>query len=189
MLKELLRPFSYLTVKHPDSRVLMVNWVLPVLLAGACVGPLIAWKIEVDTFSSSGWLMKVLGFVQNLPGFYLAALAAVATFSNPGMDKLMPGTPPTACVLHNGKLTEVKLTRRRMLCIMFAYLTVESFGLTIAAITATTMATPIKAVLPEVIQSSMRFGFMFLYLMFLWQLLSVTLWGLYYLGERIHTPD
>lgn len=189
MFAELLRPFSYLSIKHPDSKVLMVNWVIPIVLTIACVGALGYWKVEIDTYSSSGLLTKLLGFVQSLPGFYLAALAAVATFNNPAMDKLMPGTPPTGWVLHNGKLTEVQLTRRRMLCTMFAYLTAVSFALTIAAITATTLAAPIKAALPDALLTPARLTFLTAYLTFLFQMLSITLWSLFYLGERIHTPD
>lgn len=192
MLTELCRPFSYLSIRHPRAGVRWINWWAPliftsILLAVAC------WlERPIDLFSGSGLLAKILGFIQSLPGFYLAALAAVATFNNPDMDKLMPGQPPVANILHNGVLTTVSLTRRRMLCIMFAYLTALSFGLTLATITSMTFADAVKAGVLATYPAAASFikgGFAALYLMALIQMLTVTLWGLFYLGERIHTPD
>lgn len=189
MLRELCRPFSYLSVRHPSGSVAFVNWWLPLAISGA--GAMLWWYFRgsVDTFSSSGFFTKVLGFVQSLPGFYLAALAAVATFQKSDMDLLMPGVPPKANILYNGSMVEVALTRRRMLCIMFAFLTVESFGLTLGAITITTFASAVKGWLPEMMHEWVRLGGVFSYLVFLCQMLTVTLWGLFYLGERMHTPD
>lgn len=189
MFRELIRPVSYLSISHPGSKVQVVNWLLPGTMAVGCLAVWIGLDAKLDIFGSAGLLMKLLGFIQSLPGFYLAALAAVSTFNNPGMDKLMPGTPPTARILHNGVLTRVQLTRRRMLSMMFAFLTAESFGLTLLAIMATTMAEPMKALLPLWSHFPAALGFLALYLLLLWQMLSVTLWGLFYLGERIHTPD
>ncbi|ALT79063.1 hypothetical protein AT984_19585 [Paucibacter sp. KCTC 42545] len=147
---------------------------------------------RVDLFGASGVINKVLGFIQSLPGFYLAALAAVATFNNPDMDRLMPGTPPTARILYNGKLITVELTRRRMLCIMFAYLTVLSFVLTMSSIAAMTFAEDIKAAIQENSPLLIRWikaAFTSIYFGALFQMLTITMWGLFYLGERMHTPD
>lgn len=192
MLTELSRPFSYLSIRHPATGVRWVNWWLPVLASIALVALCGSLERRVDLFGASGVLNKVLGFIQSLPGFYLAALAAVATFNNPDMDRLMPGTPPTARILYNEKLITVDLTRRRMLCIMFAYLTALSFVLTMSAIAAMTFADDIKVAIQEyapLLTGSVKASFAFVYFGALFQMLAITLWGLFYLGERMHTPD
>lgn len=145
--------------------------------------------MPVDVFGSAGFLSKILGFVQSLPGFYIAALAAIATFNNSDMDKLMPGKPPEAKIIYNGHLQSVPLTRRRMLSMLFSFLTAESLVLTIFAIGATTLAQPIKDLVPIYLHGGFKIVFSFLYLTFVMQMFVVTMWGLYYLGERIHTPD
>lgn len=190
MLAELTRPLSYLSIRHSTNSVQLVNWWAPVFLAGIVCGIGALLDKPVDLFSPSGVLPKILGFIQNLPGFYFAALAAVATFNNPDMDKLMPGEPPTAKVLYNGTLTTVKLTRRRMLCMMFAYLTAASFVLTLTSIAAMTFASPLKeSFAGHFAGVTLKTIFAFCYFLALGQMLLVTLWGLFYLGERIHTPD
>ncbi len=192
MLTELCRPFSYLSIRHPTTGIRWINWWIPIIFTALAVGIACWLDKPVDLFSGSGLLAKILGFIQNLPGFYLAALAAVATFNNPDMDKLMPGQPPTAKILHNGDLTTVPLTRRRMLCIMFAYLTALSFGLTIASIASMTFADAVKAAVSDLrpaYVNLLKGAFASLYLTALMQMLLITLWGLFYLGERIHTPD
>lgn len=192
MLTELSRPFSYLSIRHPAEGVQWVNWWLPLLGSIALVALCGSMERRVDLFSASGVLNKVLAFIQSLPGFYLAALAAVATFNNPDMDRLMPGTPPTARILYNGKLIKVELTRRRMLCIIFAYLTVLSFVLTMSSIAALTFAEDLKAAIQASSPLLVRWtkaAFTFIYFGALFQMLAITLWGLFYLGERMHTPD
>jgi hypothetical protein len=192
VLAELARPLSYLSIHHPTRGIQVVNWWLPVGLASSiCICGGLA-NGPIDLFGSSGALSKILGFIQSLPGFYLAALAAVATFNNPDMDKLMPGTPPTAKILYNGTLTVVPLTRRRMLSIMFAYLTAISFILTLLTIGAMTFAEPIRSVVAQhcaTIVPFVKCAFSFTYFVALGQMLFITMWGLFYLGERIHTPD
>jgi hypothetical protein len=105
------------------------------------------------------------------------------------MDKLMPGNPPTIVVTYNGAKTTVSLTRRRFLCSLFAFLTASSLALTLFSIFALAFARPIAAVIPAGAHDAFKALFSFVYLAAIAQMTSVTLWGIYYLGERIHTPD
>ena len=189
MLLELTRPFSYLQITHPGYGIRVVNWILPGGLSSAVILICFLLSVPIDVFGASGFLSKILGFVQSLPGFYIAALAAIATFNNSDMDKLMPGRPPEAKIIYNGSLQSVPLTRRRMLSMLFSFLTAESFVLTLGAIGSMTLASSIKDLMPENIHGFLKAVFSFIYLTFLMQMFSVTMWGLYYLGERIHTPD
>lgn len=189
MLRELVRPFAYLRIQHASGTLRAVNWALPVGAAAVCVA-LGAWvSPSVNVFHADGLLVKLLGFVQSLPGFYLAALAAVATFAKEGLDRLMPGEAPKVDIIYNGQLTVVELTRRRFLSMMFAYLTVLSILLTMAAILATTFVDPIRALLTPLGRAWLKGAFAFFYLAMLAQMLVITMWGIYYLGERMHTPD
>lgn len=195
MLDILLRPFAFLGIQHPDKTLRLINWVLPSLLAVASTALMLGVS-GLNVFGETGLLAKIQNFVQSLPGFYLAALTAVAAFGNAGMDELMPGTPPTGIILHNGALGRFDLTRRRMLSMMFAFLTAVSFLLTFALIAAVSFASLVHAWL-------LGWGFtyagcvillakgvvVFAAMFALWQMLLITAWGLFYLGDRIHADD
>ncbi len=181
----LLRPLNYLAIRHESRIFSLFNWILPAAFSALAVCACFWLAPGVNLFHAEGLIAKILNFVQNMPGFYLAALAAVATFGKADLDQLMPGRPPTAVVLYNGQPVKVQLTRRRFLSMMFSYLTALSLMLTIGAIVATAFVDALHGS----IWGSIRWVALFAYLLFFIQMLVVTLWGLYYLGERIHTPD
>lgn len=184
----LLRPLAYLTIRHSTSVMELANWWWPCLLSAALVG-IGAWLAPgANVFQPGGLVDKSLGFIQSLPGFYLAALAAVATFGRAELDQLMPGEPPVARIIYNNQLVAVQLTRRRFLCLMFSYLTALSFGITLAGLAAQFLAPYLAASVGSYHAPVKALG-TFIYLAATLQMLSITLWGLYYLGERIHTPD
>lgn len=189
MFIELTRPFSYLSIRHESSLPTAVNWWLPALCSFGVVSLVWGFGFNVDVFGSNGLMSRILSFVQSLPGFYIAALAAISTFNNPDMDKLMPGKAPTMEVHYNGSLSTVKVTRRRFLSSMFAFLTASSLMLTLLAIATTALAEPVKVALPLAAHIFFKTGLMFSYLLLFFQLTTVTFWGLYYLGERLYTPD
>jgi hypothetical protein len=189
MTSVLLRPFAYLTIRHDSGRLPWVNWGLPLVLAAAALLGIGAVAPGLNIFHAGGLLDRLLGFVQTLPGFYLAALAAVATFGRENLDRVMPGTPPRAKIPYNGRLTDQELTRRRFLTMLFAYLTALSIALTLAAVLAITLVDPIAAAIPAALVHPLRTLGAFAFMTFIAQLLVITLWGLYYLSERIHTPD
>lgn len=191
MLLDLVRPFAYLTIRHPGRLPLAINWLVPVVLAASTLAACTAMATDTpfNVFGDSGLISRVLGFVQGLAGFYIAALAAIASFNSPHMDTLMPGTPPTLRIKYNTKASVVKLTRRRFLSAMFAFLTASSLVITALSIAALTFAGPLKSIIPMQAQPWFVWSFCSVYLVALFQLMSVTFWGLYYLGERVHTPD
>jgi energy-converting hydrogenase Eha subunit E len=102
----------------------------------------------------------------------------------------MPGTPPTMSIPHNGgTLNKVALTRRLFLSSMFAYLTALSLLLTLSAVAGLALADPVKNVIAPSVYPVIKAAVTFIYLMFVSQLICVTFWGLYYLGERLHLGD
>ncbi|MDO5623816.1 MAG: hypothetical protein Q4G71_03920 [Pseudomonadota bacterium] len=167
----------------------MVNWVVPAVVAAAVIAATAKFAGAASLLGDSGVIARVLGFVQSLAGFYVAALAAVATFPSVGMDQLMPGTPPTMTIVYNGTTTRVQLTRRRFLCSMFAFLTAVSLLITLIALTALALGPTIASTLVEPARTAVRVVFGGAFIFVLLQMISVTFWGLFYLGERMHTPD
>ncbi|MFW5330747.1 hypothetical protein [Hydrogenophaga sp. ZJX-1] len=197
MLKLLLRPFSYLSIKHEDPIFTWINWYIPgffAVLSGFiwCIPIAVVYfglptPHDADVWGINGLVGKIQGLIQNLPGFYTAALAIVATFGGRDMLKAMPGKPPKMKFLVEGVLTkELELSRRLFLSSMFAYLTALSFLLTLFSAIAVTLAPVVKSMTPPFFVSFLDLIFIGFYVLFLSQMLTVTGWGLYYLGEKIH---
>ncbi|WP_157658646.1 hypothetical protein [Burkholderia ubonensis] len=191
VLYQLRRPVQYLAIKHPAKKV--VDWYLPIAFSFLVSAIALVGHGTLNVFGMGGVVSMILAFVQNLPGFYIAALAAIATFGRNDIDSVMPGDPPPRLrtVTNSGVPNLISLTRRRFLCLLFAFLTVECVVLTLLSVMALTVAPAVSAWLqlrPEL--HLMVFGTsVFVYGLLLWQLLIATLWGLYYLGDRIHQPD
>ena len=189
MLTDLLRPFSFLTISHPTYKPLIISWIVPALISALIVGAGTFIKQNIDVFGANGLISRMLGFVQSLPGFYIAALAAIATFNNRDMLKLMPGVPPEGTVDYNGFPERVPMTRRRFLSSMFAYLTALSIVLTLLAVGMLTVAEPFKTALPPACYLFIKCAITYVFLLFACQMVTVTFWGLYYLGDKLHTPE
>lgn len=182
VIYQLLRPVSYVLIKHEDKHI--YDWSIPLLLS------LLA--IAGFGFSNFGWaaafsvIEGFSGFVQNLPGFFIAALAAVATFNRVDIDKTMDGKhPPSIHTWVGNQVVDQPLTRRRFLCLLFSYLTVESFIISIMGVFANSLGFMAEdGSLTSSLATAWVFCSVFTFLSF--QLLVSTLHGMYYLAERVH---
>ena len=105
------------------------------------------------------------------------------------MDQLMPSKPPTLVIHHNSGKETIRLSRRRFLSQLFAYLTALSFVISMVSIMTLAVGANIKVIFNPIYLNIAKISFLFLYFLALSQMTTVTLWGIYYLGERIHTPD
>ncbi|PAT43795.1 hypothetical protein CK621_02875 [Vandammella animalimorsus] len=88
-------------------------------------------------------------------------------------------------IRYTSGLETVELTRRRFLTSMFAFLTALSFVFNLCAIAALAAAPVVEAAAPAWFARVGAAGFLFL----MAQMTCITFWGLYYLGERVLTPD
>lgn len=158
MTKVLVRPFAYLRIRHESGLPAWINWWIPMALAALVC--LLSWWVGFGAgiASDNGLIARVLGFTQGLAGFYMAALAAIATFNNADMDQLMPGVPPTLTIPYNGGKESIPLTRRRFLSQMFAYLTALSFLVSFVSIIALAIGVNVKSVLGMVSKTRRRSG-------------------------------
>lgn len=189
MYRHLLRPFSYLSIQ--DQSKWKVDWFYPAILAVLSAGLIIfigQWG-GIKIYEDSGLIDKILGFVQVLPGFYIAALAAIATFNKLDIDKTMPAPAPKLDIKVNGKTASIELTRRRFLCSMFAFLTAESFVLIVLSIFSIVAHDSIASLLPAHTHFLASTVFLFIFMLLFWQMILATFWGLFYLGDRLHQPD
>lgn len=189
MLRHLLRPLAYLAIEHRQKWI--VDWVYPFFLTIVSVCVLfVARKFgQVPLFAEGGLVGKILGFVQGLPGFYIAALAAIATFNRIDIDKTMPFPAPTLDITVHGKTVAIELTRRRFLCSMFAFLTAENLILIVLGIFGQSLCVPIRNLSPVVVHWGFAVVYMFVYLLLFWQMMITSFWGLFYLGDKLHQPD
>lgn len=141
-----------------------------------------------------GNLLSVIG---TLPGFYFAALAAVATFDRPGMDNEIDGPgAPTIDVVVKGVSGPVVLTRRMLLTYLFSYLTTLSLALCALLLalnalqpTAATIKTWMLTLEYGRLTYEVSNAFILLLVVLPVSALAVgTLHGIYFLTERIHQP-
>lgn len=177
---QLSRPFSYLRIKHEDKWV--YDWLAPILFTAVTVFVAAKFIPLERILGSSGLISELTNFVSNLPGFFIAALAAVATFNKNDIDQLM-ANPPKIEILHHGSFLMVEMTRRRFLCVLFSYLTAISIFLVIGARIGLAITVP-----SEYFAAASWSGIV-IFMFVLWQMILATVLGLYYLGERLHTPQ
>lgn len=189
MFRHLLRPLSYLSIEHKQKW--RVDWLYPLIFAAVSMGLLFGLKSygNIALYADGAVISKILGFVQGLPGFYIAALAAIATFNKADIDKTMPSPAPKLDIVVQGHNVAIELTRRRFLCSMFAFLTAESLILIVLAIFGQAIYLPVKAILSEQYHVWTSAIYILLFMFIFWQMLITSFWGLFYLGDRLHQPD
>lgn len=186
MLELIFSPLSYLKIRHELK--LAADWFYPVIFAAIS-------SVLIFSFGQKGAIAGPGGLVDRfilvcsvLPGFYIAALAAIATFNRPNIDELMEEPSPTLIVKIGGKKNLVRLTRRRFLSHLFAFLCWESLFLLMSCVFAGLIGKGLIRAMPAMFAHPVVVGFCFVITLFFWQMICVTCLGLYYLGDRLHRP-
>lgn len=180
----LLKPLDYLRIKVVEK--LRYDFVYPLVLGTGLTLLLFFYPLPVKVFGTDGLLDLIVKILQILTGFYIASLAAVATFNKADMDELMSGKPPTLKVFKNGKETQERLTRRRFLCLMFGYLAFISISLYFIGGFANLFSYNISQLIPIVLKTPVKWVFVWSYLVITSNLIVTTLLGLFYMCDRIH---
>jgi len=180
ILYQLLRPFSYLKIVHADKWI--YDWLVPAILTAFTMIFCCVFVPVGDIAGSLGLVSSLVDFIGSLPGFFIAALAAVATFNKHDIDELM-ANPPKIEIIHHGNPLMVEMTRRRFLCVLFSYLT--AISILLAVVGKFSLFIEVSSTYKPLIIWLGFFGFLF----FMWQMITATILGLYYLGERLHTPQ
>ena len=184
VLRRLFIPLDYIRIKHPEKKI--YDSVIPLTLSASTVFLFITLPLPMKIFGQNGLVSYITGFLQTLIGFYIASLAAVATFNRDGMDDLMKGKTPTLKVKDKGQKIVQKLTRRRFLCLLFGYLSFIGIFLYFFGVFSELFADNIKLILPVSLHPYSKLTFIFIFMTITYNLLVTTLFGLFYLVDRIH---
>jgi len=185
MFGVIVSPLAYLHIKHPSKWVL--DWLYPVIFA--VLSSVLLWEFGRPGLiaGQSGLLDRLILVCSILPGFYIAALAAIATFNRPDIDEVMPDPTPTLKVEIGGRPNVIDLTRRRFLAYLFAFLCWESIALLITCVFTGIVAAELMVAMGSYAFIA-KYAFLFLLLLLFWQLVFATCLGLYYLGDRLNRP-
>ena len=193
LLYQLGRCVAFRRIEHPQLRwitcrlpfgltllVLIVSWLLP------------AWP---RLFGAGGLNGSVISLVATLPGFFIAALAAVSTFDRHTLDDLMPAPAPRLELRTRGQDETVDLTMRMFLTHLFAYLTTYSFLLALICVICEALAPSFGSIverrsvnIPQ-LALLLRLGYAAMVGWFLSNIITATLFGMYFIAERMHRPN
>ncbi len=177
--------FSFLRLKGSDIK--WYQWIYPTALSAIVLGGYILLGNYIKIPSLSNLIEDINSLMGILIGFYIAALAAVSSFTNENLDKIMKGRPPKILVKRQGNIIEETLTRRRFLTIIFGYCAVLSIVLYVFGV----IFVQVRWNLPNGELAVLVFSILrkFAWAIYTWSLASllvVTLLSLHYLVERIH---
>lgn len=185
-LRMLLRPMGYLAIRHPRKR--RYDLWLPLAVAALTTVGYLMLPQSLPLVSASGVTAQIQELVKILAGFFIAALAAIATFQRSDLDRVMAGTPPTLEEFDEdeGRDVTTALTRRRFLCFLFGYLAFLALALFIATAAALVIKPWVVTALPPVWLGWTRAAAAFVFLFGFWHMMAIALLGLYYLTDRLH---
>lgn len=183
-LPQLLTPIRYLRIRH--SAKVFLDWLIPACISVLATTCLMAFPQPVRLHGSSSLISVFTDLLQVLVGFYIAALAAVATFDRPSMDAPIDGEPMLLYERRNGARVPVHLSRRRFLSMMFGYLAFLALGLYFLGAIANLLAQNLLSVIPVAMHKVATAAFLLCYLFGISSLFVTTLLGLHYLSDRIH---
>lgn len=190
MMRVVLKPLAYLTISSDAHHKKQMDFYLPIACSSVVSGILFILYINfnINIFESHNELLSsIIGLIQTLPGFYIAALAAVASFNNLALDNQM--TSPAMTINHGTSFPVDKLSRRRFLCYMLSYLAFISIIACLSIILVEFLYSFSVVNFPSwLINMGYAVSCLIIFFMIV-QILILTFVCLWYLGERIHFND
>ena len=186
-IRHLFAPLSYLRIRH--VRKVKYDFWIPLFAATFTWLALTNLPVPALLLTTGGLLDRVSKLIEVLVGFFIAALAAVATFDRHDMDLPMLGDPPTLRMRQQGIVIIKKLSRRQFLCYLFGYLAFTSIFIYLSTLMLQLSAPSIESDLSLKARMCFRSAGLFVYLFVFWNMIVTTLFGLYYLTERINRDN
>ncbi len=177
--KRLVRPLRYLFIRHDIKIRFDLFW--PAILTIATVMLLYFLPKPPLLMGDAGVLKSMRDLIALLAAFFVAALAAVATFARDTLDKPMEGTSPTL----DGK----ELTRRQFVSYLFGYLAFLAFALFFTIIFAQILVPSLWVWFAPDTMWWIKGIFGTLFVFASWNMAITTLLGIYFLVERVHLRD
>lgn len=174
--KRLIAPLKYLLIKHDIKP--RFDWAWPLVMT--VITMLLFWWLPrlPALLGEAGILKSLRDLIALLAAFFVAALAAVATFAREGLDEPMEGTTPT--------LHDVDLTRRQYVTYLFGYLAFTAFALFFCIVLAQLLTPSLWLWLSPRVMWWVKAiaGTMFIFAF--WNMAVTTMLGIYFLIERVH---
>ncbi|MGZ2381191.1 hypothetical protein ACVIDN_002554 [Rhizobium brockwellii] len=192
---EFSRWWAYRRISH--SMMWRYIWGAPLVLTGVILCVYVVLPVKPRLGGDTGLLKSLSQILALLPGFFISALAAVATFNRPEMDETMPAPAPKVKIAHRGILIDIELTRRMFLSYLFSYLSILSVALFIVVVVSPYLDPSLRHVLSwgdwyitgDQTYFFLKYSFICVISYFFSSLLFTTLHGVYFLCERIHMPN
>lgn len=190
--RQLLSPVRYLKIRQGESLFrskAVYDWILPLLLAAITHFITIRFAGNIRIFSEEGIIGGFQKLMEILVPFYIAALAAVATFERKGLDDEMKGDPAYFWVTSStGEVIAQVLTRRQFICYLFGYLAFSSLVLFVSILFCNILADNVGKMLRTSYLEYLFYlktGLEFVFLFFIWQVIIITLLGVYFMSDRL----
>lgn len=194
MLELIFRPLNYLNIRWDNGIVnkTRFDFIIPIFISTIISSTTsLIWFIvgsEKSNIFTNDLTYYLICFLQTMPGFYIAALAAISTFNSSTMDQPMAGDPPKEKYIeHNPyKVFWIDMNRRRFLARLFSYLTfISIFLFVVLLVLRFSYSLDIK-VTSEILIYTTYFVSCFIVSFLFIQITMMTFLSLYYLGERVH---
>jgi hypothetical protein len=159
------------------------DWWIPIVVT-AVICSLGIFRVNgIPMLQDKGVVSQVNGLVQVLVGFYIAALAAVATYGSSALDQQFDGQPITL----KRKATGTRnLTRRQFLSLLFSYLAFLCFVIYIVGMLSTLFAGSFQRFFNDTTWVWTRRLAIAIYCFVCVQMVVITMLSLFYLGDRMH---
>ncbi|OHV83313.1 hypothetical protein [Ensifer sp. LCM 4579] len=192
---EFTRWWTYRRIE--DATMRHYVWTVPLCITLLSFAMYYVLPIRPQISGDGGLLDKASQALTLLPGFFITALAAVATFNRPEMDETMPSPAPRIKIAHRGNRVEIELTRRLFLSYLFSYLSILSFFLFAIVSSAPYILENLTFLInlinnPYITEWAsviLKNVSMAILVYFFTSLVVTMLHGIYFLCERIHMPN
>lgn len=181
-MRRLLTPLSWYHLRFDEKRIYL--WYIPIPISIILTIFIFIFPARLNIFGEYGLVHGAAGLLQILAGFYIAALAAVATFDRDGMDEIMSGK--AAEIWDRRKEKWQKLTRRRFLCLILGFLAISSIVVYLMGMMSMIIAPAFRVLSSQISVDIFRILFIFIYSVLFCQILITTAYAFYYLVDRIH---
>lgn len=194
MLELIFKPLNYLSIRWDNGIInkTRFDFIIPLLIAILFSAIMTFVWFKVGTAKSNIFINDLtyylICFLQTMPGFYIAALAAISTINSTTMDQPMAGDPPKEKYVEYNpyKVFWIEMNRRRFLARLFSYLTFISIVL-FCFLLIIRFAYSLEIKVFSLYAVYITYFFSCLVVIFsLVQLIMMTFLSLYYLGERVH---
>lgn len=180
-----LRTLNYLRISH--EYCVSFNVVFPSALTLFITLLLFFFGNDPNIYGKDGMLGGVASLLAILTPFYIASLAAVATFQGTGSfdEKFSMTKPVELKILERGQWKVMHLTTRHFLSMLFGYCSMASLALFLFTILAPIIAGKLSELFGDFSNCVGWLG-LTVFLFIFSHMLTTTILGMYFLSDRIH---